>query len=408
MKYFDIKLFLHFVIVISLFLFSCSSENEQSKENNTDSVEISSSEKETAELSVKEVLSQLGNAEFSANGKLSYDAKKSSGWDDIEVFNSMEMISEKYDFSHALLWKYLTDDRIIVCIEAERMTAMSESDIDFWLVIFDKEYNKTDELLFAKIHRDESSNGYEDPSVEFADGKFITDEGSFSINENGKFVKSIGEIKEAELKEFSNLFKKTDLVFSIDADLLENKDRKEFNELNAGQVKTLFKGDDDFAGMYVNTGSFIMIDSLKEIGAYDEFVNGDNAGEVEEAEAYAFYTINLGDSYSAYIWGIWDATQETGGPHSSGITYYISFVKNFDVKESFPFAEFSSGGDAPMWQERKITATFDKNKILTIHYKEVLGDDDSGSEDVTEKEYRYVFQEGKLVFNNLKVIQGEE
>jgi len=391
MKKIVIKAFSIIVLFGMYFLFACSSEEGNSEDSKSDEV---TNDEYTAEY-IKNAVSQTGDAQVSKTGIITDNTGKTYTWD-TEAFNEQNILSEQYDFSAVFLWKQKVKDYMVICVEAERMTAMSESDIDFWLVSFDKDFNKTDELFYYQIKQDASGGTYEDPIVKYLNEMFITDAGTYGLNKDGKFVKNIGNIEPEPLKEFSDLFEKyTKFPVVFDSAFFAGISETEFNELTAQEVKTLYKKGKEIGDIYSNVNTFIKIDSMRQTGTYDDFLNSDPWPEVIHSNAYAMYHLKLNADTSAYIWKIYDATSESG-PWSYGAVVYISFVVNNSVVSSCTAAELSSSGDSPAYGEKEVYMTFYKNGKIVLNYKEVFGDDDSGEEQITKKNFEYKLTRGEL------------
>lgn len=403
---------LPYLILLIIIGTSCSSEDTENSD--TDSVNTINTDLNDKDLSIEEIFEILDEAKFPQVWNYDYIF-------DIEPYSIITRTTQEYEDQNLIkdavyqdsiyfVWKKEIADLKLMCIGTFGLYAKGGSSF-YYLVTFDNDYNKTDELFFAGIWAVSVENPYggtsageeyQEAELKITDGilTIFAEEATYTLKENGKFIKEIKLIEAVPLSEFDYRFKTfTKFPFILDSEFLEDNPSKDYEKLNAGEVMTLFINGTEIANIYGGEGTvetFIMIDSIKQAGTYDEFVQSDNPGETEESDAFAMYKFKLENNISAYIWSISDATQEMGGPHSSGTIYYISLSKNEKIFSSYPIAEFSSGGDSPMWGERKISAEILKNGTLNITNIDIEGDDDAGTSDTSKVIYNFILKNNKF------------
>jgi len=206
------------------------------------------------------------------------------------------------------------------------------------------------------------------------------------------------ELTKASLADFQDSFSEKELPAEIDSVFIGEFSGEEFTKLNANQVLTLSEGFNEIANIYSAKGTideFIEIDSLKQIGKYEEYVQKIDAGMTEISEAIAIYEYTMADGTRIFIWAISDETVEMG-PWSKGTIVYASFAKENTILKCYPIAEISFGGDAPMWGASKIECKIISNGEFQISRQYLEGDDDAGTVDKSNEFYNFVWQNGFL------------
>jgi len=393
----------------ALVLFSCSDNKNKSQENQKEEKDDTESVEKI--IPMEEIFQKLDKAEFSQNWDYDYLESEmpyeviSVSADNFAKFNLLD--DDFVNIDRIFIWKYETSEWNMICVGAfYRETHL------YYLITLGKDFQKIDELQFAGtwVIRVENPNGgtsageeYQTAVINNAQGPIVTfREGvkeTYIIDSEGYFVKDVGSNTPVPLKEFSDLFDENkNMPFEVDSVLESGIYKKSYEELNAGQVKTLFINGEDIANLYgqAHVNAFIEIDSIKQAGTYDNFLQSEeNYGEIITSQAYAMCKLILDNNIIAYIWGIYDATSEMG-PHSSGSLIFISFVDDEKVLSSYPVSKFSFGGDSPAWDEHKITANIYKSGDIEITYLYVYGDYDSGEEERMTDNFSFKFQDGKL------------
>jgi len=394
-----------FLLIFIVFIFSCSTEDNENVQNADEEVSIE-------QITVEEIYKELSKAEFPQNWNEDFlDSGTSFKGITLspEEVNSLNYMDNDFEGSDAtFLWKYETSDWKLVCVKYFFFDANY-----YWLMTLNEDFGMIDELKFAadEAVRVENEFGgtstgieYYTAVLELKDGTVFIDseEGNYFINNEGVFSKTVNYIDPKPIDEFSNLFKAgADFPLDIDSVFIAEVSASLYKPLKAEHLKTLFTNGKDLENFYGSWSvkACIIIDSLKQANLYEEFLQGDNSGEIEYSDAFALNILKFDGRITAYIWAISEATAESG-PYSSGTNIYISFADNNKIISSYMIAELSSGGDSPMWSETIITATIYENAEIDILKTGILGDDDAETEEKTTDSYNYVLENGKLIDMN--------
>jgi len=204
-------------------------------------------------------------------------------------------------------------------------------------------------------------------------------------------------LSKTPLSDFQDLFSEKELPVEIDSVFISKLSGEELTKLNAGQVLTLSEGLEEIANIYSKgtINAFIEIDSLKQIGKYEEYSQTVDAGMTETSEAIAIHEYTMTDETRIFIWAISDRTSESG-PWSEGTIVFASFAKENTILKCYPIAEIAFGGDAPMWGATKIECRITDSGEFQISRQYLEGDDDAGTVDKLNEFYNFIWQNGQL------------
>lgn len=128
---------------------------------------------------------------------------------------------------------------------------------------------------------------------------------------------------------------------------------------------------------------FLMIDSLKVAGKYEEYVEKLDIGQLKNAEAFLYNKFSYGKG-NAYIWSLSVGSYEAC-PYYGGNVVYLSTVSNDGVhKSTRKILELMTGGDAPMFSSDWGVCRIEKDLTITCRDTSLVGEyTDAGYEETT-------------------------
>ena len=176
-----------------------------------------------------------------------------------------------------------------------------------------------------------------------------------------------------------------DTNFVHNIDFFERSDESAMSYLN-GQYLTeqLLESSPTFNGEYY-IKIFCELDSLKSVGAYEEYVRNLNIGMMQVADAFVEGIIQLDDQKQILLWSINDSTYEAC-PFASGAAVYGTLLDNYEVKNTMLLAEVSSGGDPPAWGDTNVSIEISAELEINTYWINRPGEDE-GPADVIEETY---------------------
>jgi hypothetical protein len=410
MKYFLTKQSLFLILISFFFVFVSCNEDDQTEccGDESDSTDLTA-EAEGDPLSIEEIYNTVDKAKFPQNWTYDYiyDHDLSSSisaamadYDDIDIVKDQEFEDSIY-----FVWKFDLQKIKILCVSTFGMYAKGGSYL-YNLVSYDEEFNKIDELFFAGLWAVSVENPYGGTSagedyqtalLEYKNGTLHinTDEAAYHIDEKGQFVKEDSK-ETVPLSEFKQMFKDIGTFPFRTNEAVFSEVHSSENQLKSGHVRTLFKNGmelEDLHGKW-SVESFYKIDSIKDAGTYEAFMNSYPDGTVRSLAA-PLYKLHFNANIVGYLWGISESSADKC-PSFDGINIYLSLVDGEEVISSCLIAESSAGGDPPYWSETEISATIYEDARIEIDRVIKSGGDEEEDEEIIEKSYVYQYSKGKI------------
>lgn len=178
---------------------------------------------------------------------------------------------------------------------------------------------------------------------------------------------------------------------------------KEDKKLNGEQVNLLsskFIDHEYTRNVSYDLTAFYMIDSLKNIGAYEDYVNSLDIGMMKIAEAYALDIYKLEDKKTEIlIWCIKYSTYEAC-PYAAGLVIFSTILFNGEITSGAILAESMSAGDPPSGMSRNIFGNISSNGMMEYEFIQINEDEDENGiiSDTTSNSIKYSIIEGKFKF----------
>jgi hypothetical protein len=155
----------------------------------------------------------------------------------------------------------------------------------------------------------------------------------------------------------------------IDGNFLKDSSKNHTSfPISIGLVSELasnFGGDDDSQRESYYVNDFIKIQTAKQEGKYDDFVQKLDIGMTKDANCYALGRLEFGDSLGLLIWKVVFTSYEAC-PYFSGTHVLGSIYQNGKLIKTYQLAMNESGADAPMSFNAKKKVRIDKNGILKM------------------------------------------
>lgn len=182
------------------------------------------------------------------------------------------------------------------------------------------------------------------------------------------------------------LFKQLQLPLTLDTNFVINadtNDRIPFIQIRG--LKSIYLENMISGSLSFDIDEFCRIDSLKENGAYKNYLSSLDIGMLKNSIAFKTGWIDLKNGTKLFLWGLnYDSFEAC--PFFSGKVIIGTFVSENKQNTSFVIAERSGGGDPPSMGNEDVTAKINTDgtiDILSIRINDDL--DIPGEETITEK-----------------------
>lgn len=210
-------------------------------------------------------------------------------------------------------------------------------------------------------------------------------------------------INSKELQKSAKLFKETSLPLSVDTSFIFMLGRGD--SLGSFEIRALVGNilkHELSGGLEYEMGIFCRIDSIKEAGKYQQYIDSLDIGMTKVSTAHALNEFHLDNNTLVLIWGLYSSSYEAC-PSSESWTVYGTIVYKGEVKETFLLGECSSWVDPPVATERTVTSEMAGNGTITTDVYQVNDQDmDSADVEITREKYSFSIKEGKVFVESEK------
>lgn len=175
-----------------------------------------------------------------------------------------------------------------------------------------------------------------------------------------------------DLKEFKKLELplKIDSTYILKADTSDKLHYYQIRNLKSYYPDTLFK-----TGLRSLINEFCEIDSLKENGAYEEYLKKIDIGMTKSSFAFKIGYLTLPTGINVFLWGIEYSSYEAC-PYFSGKILIATFVTESGKNSSFLVGESSGSGDPPSTGNTDLWCTITKEGDFQMKGINILDDID--------------------------------
>ncbi|MGZ3864695.1 MAG: hypothetical protein ACXVPN_09880 [Bacteroidia bacterium] len=202
-------------------------------------------------------------------------------------------------------------------------------------------------------------------------------------------------VNNKELQKSVSLFKETSLPLTIDTTFIfmsgggDSLGSFEIRALSANIFKHALSG-----GLEYNLNTFCRIDSIKEAGKYQQYIDSLDIGMTKVSTAHALSEFRLDSNTLILVWSLYSSSYEAC-PSSESWTVYATVVYKGDVKETCLLGECSSWVDPPVATERMITSKITAEGIITTDVYQMNDQDmDSAEVEIIREKYSFAVKDG--------------
>jgi hypothetical protein len=180
----------------------------------------------------------------------------------------------------------------------------------------------------------------------------------------------------------TQFFQELQLPLQIDTGFIQkvdSLDRIYFQQVRSMKANFLFSEFPSSAEYDINT--FCMIDSLKHVRKYQDYLDKLDIGMTKSCIAYKLGYTSLKDNLKLLLWGITQGSYEAC-PFFGGTTIIGTFVNSNNESRHLVLGRLFSAGDPPSMGSVEITSIITKKKI-SIKGKSISDDLDVPGEETT-------------------------
>lgn len=123
---------------------------------------------------------------------------------------------------------------------------------------------------------------------------------------------------------------------------------------------------------------YFFLDSIRQKGTAESYIESADIGDVITSEARSLYLINIHTGLKILLWSIYHSSYEAC-PFTSGTEVFATLFVNGNMRETVLIAEYLSSVDAPAYYEKTIFSSYQK-ALFTIHSTVESGEEDGQSE----------------------------
>ncbi|MGZ4044114.1 MAG: hypothetical protein ACXVO9_12995, partial [Bacteroidia bacterium] len=136
------------------------------------------------------------------------------------------------------------------------------------------------------------------------------------------------------------------------------------------------------SGLSYDINSFCEIDSLKQEGKYNSYLEKLDIGMTKVAISFKLGVIDLGNGAKLFLWGVHNSSFEAC-PFFAGTTIIGTFVNANKQNTHFVIGEISGGGDPPSMGNDQVTSKINTDGKVEIKRISVNDDLDIPGEETT-------------------------
>lgn len=210
-------------------------------------------------------------------------------------------------------------------------------------------------------------------------------------------------INSKELQRSARLFKETTLPLAIDTTFIFMIGRGD--SLGSFEIKALAGNIFNHAlsgGLEYELNTFCRIDSIKEAGKYQQYIDSLDIGMTKISTAHALNEFHLDNNTLVLVWGLYSSSYEAC-PSSESWTTYGTLVYKGEVKETFLLGECSFWADPPVASQRTVTSTITGSGLVTTDVYQVNDQDmDSAYVEITKEKYSFTIKDGTICIDSEK------
>ncbi|MBA3664908.1 MAG: hypothetical protein H0W61_11970 [Bacteroidetes bacterium] len=168
-----------------------------------------------------------------------------------------------------------------------------------------------------------------------------------------------------------------DTNFILEVDTNQRIPYQQLRQLGANFLDTEIS-----SGLVYDINSFCEIDSLKQAGAYAQYVSKLDIGMTKIAISFKLGRIDLKNGARLFLWGVHNSSYEAC-PFFGGTTIIGTYVNTNKQNTHFVIGEISAGGDPPSMGNDEVTAKINTNNEVVIRRVSVNDDLDIAGEQTT-------------------------
>lgn len=162
-------------------------------------------------------------------------------------------------------------------------------------------------------------------------------------------------------------FKKLELPMIIDSTYILKADTSDkLHYYHVRNLKSLFPDTILNSGLKYTINAFCEIDSLKETGAYTEYLKKLDIGMTKSSIAFKIGYVALASDLNVFLWGIEYSSYEAC-PYFSGKVLIATYINENGRNSSFLIAESSGAGDPPATSKTDFWSTITKDGNFLIN-----------------------------------------
>ena len=179
------------------------------------------------------------------------------------------------------------------------------------------------------------------------------------------------------------------LPFIVDSLLLDSLFNGDFTESDLSSQEAQFLGfkmpeNSPSQWSRYSLTEYIEIDSIKENGNYNEFLESLDLGQTQDANATLLGQITVSENEYYILWTTSYYTLEAC-PYGHGSYIWATYFNNNEPYDAVLVGEISGGADAPYWSGTTTTAVITKEGAEVFTSTESGGDMDEEGEEIIEK-----------------------
>lgn len=197
-------------------------------------------------------------------------------------------------------------------------------------------------------------------------------------------------------------FKQLELPLVIDTNFILEADTSE--RIPYQQIRQLGKellGHELSSGIEYDLNSFCEVDSIKQAGRYQEYIDKIEIGMTKVAISFKVGVIKFNDGSKLFVWGVHNSSFEAC-PFFAGTTIIGTYTGKSNKNVHFVLGEISGGGDPPSMGDDEVTSKVNSDGKIEIHGISVNDNLDIPGEETTLSTLILKLQEGSITIVDSK------